>query len=105
MVAGGAVDRLTKDTKTATTELLLPGASSWIAATPLPKAQGGLRAASPLDGSGILFTGIEKSVLRYNGTVDTWEEVGTLKTRFLMHATVAGDLASLCPTVGSLIYH
>ena len=89
MVAGGAVDRLTKGTKTATTELLLPGASSWIAATPLPKAQGGLRAASPLDGSGILFTGIEKSVLRYNGTVDTWEEVGTLKTRFLMHATVA----------------
>ena len=50
MVAGGAVDQLTKDTETATTELLFPGTSSWIQGTPLPKAQGGVRAASCLDG-------------------------------------------------------
>ena len=96
MVAGGAVDRLTKDTKTATTELLLPGASSWIQATALPKAQGGVRAGSHLDGSGILLTGIETSVLLFNPETLEWEEVGSTKTRFLMHATVAGDLASLC---------
>merc|ERR1719365_573727 len=61
MVAGGAVDRLTKDTKTATTELLLPGASSWIQGTPLPKAQGGVRGTTNLnivvDRTGILVTG------------------------------------------------
>ena len=96
MVAGGAVDRLTKDTKTATTELLLPGASSWIQGTPLPKAQGGVRAASRLDGSGLLLTGIDKSILLFNPTTSRWEEVGTTENRFWMHATVAGDLASLC---------
>ena len=96
MVAGGAVDQLTKDTETATTELLLPGASSWIQGTPLPKAQGGVRAASRLDGSGLLLTGIDKSILLYNPTNSRWEEVGTTENRFRMHATVAGDLASLC---------
>jgi len=97
MVAGGAVDQLTKDTKTATTELLFPGASSWIEGTPLPKAQGGVRAASHPDrDNGLWLTGVDRSVLRYDPMTREWDEIGTTKTRFWMHATVAGDLASLC---------
>ena len=95
MVAGGAVDQLTKDTETATTELLFPGTSSWIQGTPLPKAQGGVRAASCLD-DGILLTGVDRSVLHYDPMTQRWDEVGTTKTRFWMHATVAADLTSLC---------
>ena len=100
MVAGGAVDQLTKDTATATTEFLLPGASSWVQGSPLPKARAGVRAASDLNGDGIWLTGIDRSVLwycsTYFGANHQWEEVGTTKTGFWMHATVAGDLASLC---------
>ena len=96
IVAGGAVDQLTKDSATATVELLLPGASSWIQGTPLPKAEGGVRAASPLGGRGPLLTGIDRSVLAYNPGTEEWVELGTTKTRFWMHATVAGDLARLC---------
>ena len=99
MVAGGAVDRLTKDTATATTEVLLPRASSWIQGTPLPKAQGGVRGATNLGGTGILVTGLDRfsgQILRYNPETEKWEEVGTTKERFWMHAIVAGDLATLC---------
>ena len=90
IVAGGAVDQLTKDSATATVELLLPGASSWIQATPLPKAQGGVRAGSHLDGSGILLTGIERSVLRYNPKSEEWEEVskGNATVAFLLQLFV-----------------
>ena len=121
MVAGGAVDQLTKDTATNTVELLVrPGrASSWIAAAPLPKAQAGVRANANLNffnldrldyedldyeeltgNSGVLLTGIGNSVLKYkektDETADEWEEVGTTKNHYLMHTTLAGDLASLC---------
>ena len=101
-MAGGAVDQLTKDTKTATTELLLPGASSWIQGTPLPRAQGGVRAASH-PGFGVYLTGIDRSVLTYKkwmweagGRGWKWVEEGTTKEGFWMHTTVAGDLARLC---------
>ena len=121
MVAGGAVDQMTKDTATNTVELLVrPGrASSWITATPLPKAQAGVRAAANLNffdldrldyedldyeeltgNSGVILTGIGNSVLKYkektDETADEWEEVGTTKNHYLMHTTLAGDLASLC---------
>ena len=96
MVAGGAVDQLTKDTATATTEFLLPGASSWVQGSPLPKARAGVRAASDLNGDGIWLTGIDRSVLQWFPPPSQWEEVGTTKTGFWMHATVAVDLASLC---------
>jgi len=94
MVAGGAVDQLTKDSASDSVELLLPGARSWVAASPLPKAQGGVRAA--VDGNRLLLTGIGNSILWYNPDKEQWEEVGTTKRRYWMHATVAGDLASLC---------
>ena len=98
MVAGGAVEQLTIDTATASTEVLKQGASYWMEGIPLPKAQGGLRAASRLDGSGIWLTGIDRSVLWYCdvGEERQWEELGTTKTGFWKHSTVAGDLASLC---------
>ena len=94
MVAGGAVDQLTKDSASDSVELLLPGARSWVAASSLPKAQGGVRAA--FDGNKLLLTGIGNSILWYNPDKEQWEEVGTTKRRYWMHATVAGDLASLC---------
>ena len=80
----------------ATTELLMPGASSWIQATPLPKAIAGIRAASLPDGSGLLLTGVDTSVLSYNLATQQWEHVGCLKETYSSHATVAGDLDSLC---------
>jgi len=97
VVVGGAVDQLTKDTKTATMELLLPGASSWIQGTPLPKAQGGVRAASGIPRYNMLLTGIDKSVFYYEPRSEKWEEwMYATKGRFVMHTTVAGDLAKLC---------
>ena len=96
MVAGGSVDQLTKDSVTATTELLLPGAKTWIQGSPLPRARGGVRAASDPNGLVVFLTGIDRSVLWLREAEDEWEEVGTTKERFWMHATVAGDLASLC---------
>ena len=82
--------------RVAETEILLPGASSWIQATPLPKAVSGIRAASIPDGSGLLLTGVDTSILTYNMATQQWEKVGCLETTYSMHATVAGDLASLC---------
>ena len=96
MVAGGSVDQLTKDSVTATTELLLPGAKTWIQGRPLPKARGGVRAASDPSGLVVFLTGIDRSVLWLREAGAEWEEVGTTKEGFWMHATVAGDLASLC---------
>ena len=96
MVAGGSVDQLTKDSVTATTELLLPGAKTWIMGRPLPRARGGVRAASDPNGLVVFLTGIDRSVLWLRETGAEWEEVGTTKEGFWMHATVAGDLASLC---------
>ena len=75
--------------------------SSRIQGTPLPKAEGGVRAASPLGGRGPLLTGIDRSVLAYNPGTEEWVELGTTKTRFWMHATVAGDLARLCHWIQS----
>ena len=74
----------------------MPGASSWIQATPLPKAIAGIRAASLPNGSGLLLTGIDTSVLSYNLATQQWEHVGCLKETYSSHATVAGDLDSLC---------
>lgn len=96
LVAGGSGGLWKKGTEIATAELLLPGASVWIQGSPLPKAEGGVRAASHSNGSGILLTGTETAVLRYSPEREEWEEVGATRTRFWMHATVAGDLASLC---------
>ena len=84
MVAGGAVDQLTKDSASDSVELLLPGARSWVAASPLPKAQGGVRAA--FDGNKLLLTGIGNSILWYNPDQEQWEEVGT-KLGFLYTAS------------------
>ena len=82
--------------KIANTEILLPGASSWIEATPLPKAMTGIRAASLPDGSGLLLTGWDTTILTYNLATQQWEKVGCLEKTYGMHATVAGDLTSLC---------
>ena len=102
MVAGGAVDQLTKDSASDSVELPLPGARSWVAASPLPKAQGGVRAA--FDGNKLLLTGIGNSILWYNPDQEQWEEVGTTKRRYWMHAIVAGDLASLCQPSAKMSY-
>ena len=96
MVAGGSVDQLTKDSVTATTELLLPGAKTWIQGRPLPRARGGVRAASDPNGLVVFLTGIDRSVLWLREADAEWEGVGTTKEGFWMHTTVAGDLASLC---------
>ena len=80
----------------AKTEILLPGATSWIEATPLPKAMAAIRAASLPDGSRLLLTGIDTTILTYNLATQQWEKVGCLEETYSMHTTVAGDLASLC---------
>ena len=56
----------------------------------------GIRAASFPDGSGLLLTGVDTSVLSYNLASQQWEKVGCLEKSYSMHATIAGDLASLC---------
>ena len=56
----------------------------------------GIRAVSLLDGSGLLLTGVDTSVLSYNLASQQWEKVGCLEKSYSMHATVASDLASLC---------
>ena len=60
----------------AKTEILLPGATSWIEATPLPKAMAAIRAASLPDGSGLLLTGIDTTILTYKLATQQWEKVG-----------------------------
>ena len=56
----------------------------------------GIRAASFRDGSGLLLTSVDTSILSYNFASQQWEKVGCWDKRYSMHATVAGDLASLC---------
>merc|ERR1712130_956145 len=73
-----------------------PSCTHWIQGTPLPRAQGGVRAASH-PGFGMYLTGIDRSVLSYMRWEDgVWVEEGTTKEGFWMHSTVAGDLARLC---------
>jgi len=97
LVAGGSSNHVVKGgNRLAKTEILLPGATSWIEATPLPKAMAAIRAASLPDGSGLLLTGIDTTILTYNLATQQWEKVGCLEETYSMHTTVAGDLASLC---------
>jgi len=97
LVAGGSSNHVVKGgNRIANTEILLPGASSWIEATPLPKAMSGIRAASLPDGSGLLLTGMDTTILTYNLATQQWEKVGCLEKTYGLHATLAGDLASLC---------
>ena len=96
-MAGGATATFEELQILSTTELLLPGASSWIPGTPLPKApRSGVRAAGPHGEFGLHLTGIDRSVLWYNPATGEWVEVGTTKTEFRLHTAVAGDLALLC---------